>query len=120
MGRGSCKTTCTVDANAAPQSYTDIQTGSVSALETGVAKQPVAVAVAVNSKFQFYSSGVFTGPCGFQLNHGVLAVGYGTDSGNDFWKVKNSWGASWGEDGYIRIEKGSNNLCHILDAPSYP
>jgi aminopeptidase C len=67
-----------------------------------------------------YTSGVFDGRCGFQLNHGVLTVGYGTDAGKDFWKVKNSWGPTWGEDGYIRLVKDSSDECKIMDAASYP
>merc|ERR1712072_915722 len=85
---------------------------------------PVSVAIeADQSSFQMYSGGVLTGNCGKNLDHGVLAVGYGTDGGTDYWKVKNSWGASWGEKGYVRIERGNSQkggLCGILMAPSYP
>lgn len=119
---GTCKTTgYTNVAEAAPKSYTDVQTGSVTALESAVAQQPVSIAIQANQiAFQLYKSGVLTGKCGTNLDHGVLAVGYGTDNGVDYWKVKNSWGPSWGESGYIRIEKSSSDLCGVLDAPSYP
>ena len=121
---GSCVSTgYTNDPNVAPKSFTDVATGSVTALQSAVSQQPVSIAIQANQvAFQSYSSGVLTGRCGNRLDHGVLLVGYGTDAatGLDFWKVKNSWGTSWGESGYIRIQRSSADLCGILDAPSYP
>jgi C1A family cysteine protease len=75
--------------------------------------------------FQFYSGGVLSGSCGNKLDHGVLAVGYGTDAASEleYYKIKNSWGPSWGEKGFIRIQKGkkqSGGQCGILLAASYP
>jgi C1A family cysteine protease len=55
--------------------------------------------------FQFYRSGVFSGKCGTDLDHGIVLTGYGTQDGKDFWKCKNSWGGSWGMNGYILIQK---------------
>lgn len=67
---------------------------------------------------------MFTGYCGTELNHGVTAVGYGTDSsGTKYWIVRNSWGAEWGEGGYIKIERGiddSEGRCGIAMEASYP
>lgn len=106
--------------------YQDVPTNSDAALMAAIAKQPVSVAVeADQGVFQFYSGGVMTGACGTALDHGVLAVGYGTDaSGGDYYKVKNSWGADWGEEGYIRLGRGSafapNGQCGILMSASYP
>jgi len=64
-----------------------------------------------SKEYQLYKSGEFNGPCGEDLNHGVLIVGYE----KDYFKVKNSWGESWGESGYIRM-----NGCGILKEGSYP
>ncbi|CAM8887666.1 unnamed protein product [Rhodiola kirilowii] len=106
--------------------YEDVPTNDENALMKAVANQPVSVAIdASGSDFQFYSSGVFTGSCGTQLDHGVTAVGYGVDvtTNTKYWLIKNSWGASWGEEGYIRMERGvdaAEGLCGIAMEPSYP
>jgi len=117
----TCKSCSTV---ASISSYKDVAQDSQSDLEKAVTQQPVSVAIeADQTAFQFYSSGVLTGTCGTQLDHGVLAVGYGTLDGTDYWKVKNSWGASWGMDGYVLLERGlsqSGGQCGIRLAASYP
>jgi hypothetical protein len=71
--------------------------------------QPVSVAIDASSAFSSYKSGVFSGPCSSSsINHAVLAVGY-TDQ---YWIVKNSWGGSWGTQGYINMVRGKN-ICNI-------
>lgn len=95
------------------------------ALMKAVANQPVSVAIdAGGSDFQFYKEGVYTGDCGTELNHGVAIVGYGTAlDGTKYWIVKNSWGAEWGEQGYIRMQRGvdaEEGLCGIAMDASYP
>jgi len=121
---GSCHdSTCTKYAQ--PKSYTDVSKNSESALMSALEKQPVSVAIeADQSSFQLYKSGVFDGNCGTNLDHGVLAVGYGTDNGANYWTVKNSWGSGWGENGYIRLSRDvsqSGGQCGILmGPPSYP
>jgi len=87
-------------------------------------QNPVSVAIeADQSAFQFYKSGVFSAACGTNLDHGVLIVGYGTDGGKNYWKVKNSWGETWGEGGYIKMAKDTSaksGQCGIAMQPSYP
>lgn len=72
------------------------------------------------SVFQLYSSGVLDdSACGTSLDHGVLVVGYGSDGGSKYWTVKNSWGSTWGERGYVRMARGVDQ-CGISRNPSYP
>ena len=106
-------------------SFKDVIPNSLTGLMTALAQQPVSVAVeADQSVFQFYSSGVMTKPCGTALDHGVLAVGYGTLGGLDYYKVKNSWGPSWGMGGYILLGRGANytaaGQCGVQMVPSFP
>jgi len=125
---GTCKdSTCGKQADIAPASYTDVTKNSDSALMSALNKQPVSVAIeADQAAFQLYKSGVFTAACGTNLDHGVLAVGYGTDSSSklDYYIVKNSWGSSWGDKGYIYLQRGvsqKEGQCGILSGPpSYP
>ena len=121
---GTCEKGHAVVSKAAPSSYVDVQAGSVDAMASAVAKGPVSIAIQANQKdFQSYKSGVLTGTCGQRLDHGVLNVGYGTYTDaakTPYWKVKNSWGPTWGMGGYILIEKSSADKCGVLDAGSYP
>jgi len=128
-GPNACKKSCTVQTTAAIKGFTDVTTNSPAQLEAAVAQQPVSIAVeADQNSFQFYSSGVMTEACGAALDHGVLAVGYGTEGSQEYWKVKNSWGASWGQAGYILLGKGGAmdkanggaGQCGIYSDPSYP
>jgi len=118
---GSCKSSFTT---AVPQGgvtgYKDIS-NEANLLDAVTNVGPISVAIeADQNSFQGYSGGVLTGNCGTQLDHGVLTVGFGTESGTNYWKVKNSWGSSWGMSGYVLIERGDNK-CGIADGPpSYP
>jgi C1A family cysteine protease len=123
-GPNSCKK---FTATAHIGGYCDVTVNNPTALVNAIAIGPVSVAVEADQAcFQFYTSGVMdSSSCGTNLDHGVLAVGYGTDSKTkkDFYKVKNSWGASWGDNGYILIGRSKSSgpgICGIQMAASYP
>ncbi|XP_021897428.1 cysteine proteinase COT44 [Carica papaya] len=105
--------------------YEDVVASDEMALKKAVAHQPVSVAIEAGGRYlQHYQSGVFTGECGTDLDHGVIIVGYGTENGVDYWLVRNSWGTNWGDSGYIKIERNfarnKNGKCGIAMEASYP
>lgn len=104
-------------------SYTDVPQDDNSELIKAIYAAPVSVAIAVDFYFQAYTGGIYNHwSCGTGLDHGVLAVGYGSDNGQDFYKVKNSWGTVWGEEGYIRFARKDSGvgMCGITRQASYP
>ena len=120
---GTCHS-CSAVAHAT--SCYDVKPNDQLSLKAAVYKQPVAVAIEADTKyFQSYSGGVLTSSsCGTSLDHGVLAVGYGEENGQKYWLVKNSWGTSWGEQGYVKIGRSESTndagICGIAMDPSFP
>jgi C1A family cysteine protease len=121
-GSGQVAACKTFTATAKFSSYTDF--GRISADATIIdhlaTLGPLSVAIeADRSYFQTYKSGILDNPtsCGTSLNHGVTLVGYGTESGKDYWLVRNSWGTTWGDKGYVKLVRG-HNMCGINSALS--
>ena len=123
---GTCITTCENIPMSKVQSFVDVPPSSDTDMMDALSSQPVSIAIQADQKdFQLYKSGVFSGDCGTKLDHGVLAVGYGTMDGVDYYRVKNSWGETWGDKGYIYLGRGDefNNgagQCGMLMQASYP
>ena len=119
---------CSYDSSkvtAKISSYADVTPNDPVQMKAALDKGPVSVAIQADQMvFQMYTGGVLTSvKCGTSLDHGVTAVGYGTDvaSGEEYFLVKNSWGSSWGEAGYIRIGvSAGEGICGINEAASYP
>ena len=120
---GTCNSCSSV---AHISSCSDVKPNDQISLKGAVAQQPVAIAIEADTRyFQSYSSGVLTSSsCGTSLDHGVLAVGYGTEDGIAYWLVKNSWGTSWGMGGYVKIARSDSTndpgICGIAMDPSFP
>merc|ERR1719313_2737772 len=118
--------TCKYDASkgvGTVSSYVNVTPDSEKDLQGALMKGPVSVAIEADQlKFQLYHSGVITKGCGDKLDHGVLAVGYGTEDGTDYYLVKNSWGKRWGDKGFVKIaaESSGKGQCGIQMDPSLP
>ncbi|XP_074313087.1 cysteine protease XCP2-like [Silene latifolia] len=104
--------------------HQDVPENDERSLLKALAHQPISVAIEASGRdFQFYSGGVFDGHCGTTLDHGVAAVGYGSTKGSDYIIVRNSWGAKWGEQGYIRMKRNNGRpegMCGIYKMASFP
>ena len=117
--KNSCNSTIEV------KYHENVKSNDEYSLLMAVQRQPISIAIEADHKsFQFYSSGVYNSTdCGYELDHGVLVVGWGVLDGQEYWKVKNSWGPSWGNDGYIYLArniKDKRGQCGIAMQPSYP
>jgi len=104
--------------------YVMVESANVDAFKSALNKQPVSVSIEADKLvFQTYKSGIFSSSkCGTTLDHAVLAVGYGYESGQGYWIVKNSWNTTWGENGYIKMAMVENSVgtCGVQSSPLYP
>jgi len=117
---GMCDSTKKAYKVSVTKNHVDVQQDSDSQFVAALQRGPVAVAIEADQQaFQFYKSGIFKDTCGTQLDHGVLAVGYA----DDYYIVKNSWGTSWGDQGYIKLARNiaqRGGQCGILLSASFP
>ena len=103
--------------------YTTVTKDNVDQMKAAVAKQPVSVSIEADKMvFQHYKTGIFDSTqCGTKLDHATLVVGYGTENGEDYWLMKNSWGTVWGEKGYMQLKiVDGAGICGIQMGPLYP
>jgi KDEL-tailed cysteine endopeptidase len=114
---GKCQATA-AKGKVSAKSYKTVPARSTAQLKAAIAVQPTCVSVdAEDDQFMFYKGGILnTKTCGTDLDHAITAVGYGTESGKNFFIVRNSWGSSWGEKGYIRMsaDVGGAGVCGVL------
>lgn len=115
----TCKETC--KSVITSKGYVQLPRGEVK-LAASIAEHPVSVSVNA-TPLQLYKSGIFDSTCTAAVNHAVLGVGYGIENDVKFWKIKNSWGLSWGENGYFRLKKDTgttDGLCGVSSDSTYP
>jgi len=111
------------DVGATLTSFKDVRGGEEALAQAVSEVGPISVAMdAGHQSFQLYKKGIYKErACSSKrLDHGVLAVGYGSEGEKDYWIVKNSWGTVWGQEGYFWLAKGENNMCGLATQPSYP
>ena len=118
---------CAYTASAAScvkvASYTTVTGSNVAQMKAALAQQPLSVSIEADTAvFQTYTSGILNSTaCGTTLDHAVLAVGWGSENGQEYWIIKNSWSSSWGENGFIRLAIVDGlGICGVQTSPLYP
>jgi C1A family cysteine protease len=121
-----CKWSSSNNTGVTSVSHTMVTPNSVSQFKAALTQQPLSVSIEADHRsFQAYQSGVYNDAagCGTTLDHAVMAVGFGTDVvGGDYYLIRNSWGASWGEAGYIKFAVNGDGagMCGVQMGPLYP
>jgi KDEL-tailed cysteine endopeptidase len=120
---GTCKYSAAGSTGLGSTGYVNVAANSSTAMKTALASRPLSVSIeADKAVFQNYSSGIFSSTaCGTTLDHAVMVVGYGTSGSTEYWTLRNSWGTSWGEKGYMRVAITTGaGICGIQMEPLYP
>ncbi|CAN6250656.1 unnamed protein product [Urochloa humidicola] len=121
--KGTCDQGKLKNHAAKTSGYKRIDDNTELALMAAVARQPVAVGVAVDASFfRSYKGGIYSGPCVEVKNHCLTVVGYGEKGKDKFWIAKNSFGTGWGDKGYVLLKRGlpGTGLCKIAHLSVYP
>merc|ERR1712051_469093 len=121
--KSSCAYSKDSQTSVEVSTYKNVTQNSPSQMKAALAQQPLAVSIEADKKvFQTYKSGVLDSTsCGTKLDHAVLAVGYGTENGKDYWLVKNSWNTTWGDQGYIKLAiVDGDGICGVQMGPLFP
>jgi C1A family cysteine protease len=122
--RGACQYDSLAHTAVEVSTYTDVTPNLEGQTKAAIAQQPISVAIQANQLvFQLYSGGVFDDSrCGDNLDHAVALVGYGTENGQAYYILRNSWGTTWGEQGYMKIADLGDGvgICGVQSAPTYP
>lgn len=119
----ACQYNQSAASNVNVSSYTMVPGSDVAQMKAALAQQPLSVSIEADTAvFQTYTSGILNSTaCGTTLDHAVLAVGWGTENGQEYWLIKNSWSASWGENGFIRLAIVDGvGICGVQSSPLYP
>jgi len=105
------------------KTYKNVTANSPSQMKAALAQQPLSVSIEADKRvFQTYKSGILDSTaCGTKLDHAVLAVGYGSEGGQEYWLVKNSWNTTWGDEGYVKLAiVDGDGICGVQMGPLYP
>ncbi len=120
---GTCKYNATANTGVKSTGSTNVTANNSAAMKTALAIKPLSVAIEADlAVFQSYKSGIFNSTaCGTNLDHATNVVGWGTSGGVEYWLMRNSWGTTWGESGYMRLQiVTGNGICGIQMQPLYP
>merc|ERR1719389_1085382 len=120
---GTCNYESSEATSVGASGSNNVSANSPSAMKTALETTILSVAIQANQfSFQLYSGGIFTNTsCGTSLDHATNVVGWGTSGGTDYWIMRNSWGTSWGDKGYMMLEIVSGHgLCGIQMEPQWP